>query len=68
MCQAQKEVTPEDSKAAAGYYRDVCIPAWKDKWDALVDEIDARYDWMDDEAERIAAREKARKADLEGKD
>jgi len=52
---AQREVTPEDSKKAAEYYRIVCIPAWVMKWDAVTDEVDAHFQWLDDEADRIKA-------------
>lgn len=50
------EITPADSKRAAEYYRDVCIPAWVDKWNTLLDEIDERYAWMYKERDRIEAR------------
>lgn len=56
-CIAQAEKTPEDSKRASTYYREVCIPAWNDKWEALNDEIDERYDWLESERERIEKRE-----------
>ena len=59
-CIAQREDTPEDSKQAATYYRDICIPAWNDKWDVINGEIDERYIWLENERERIENRDKKR--------
>ena len=58
ICISQREETPEDSKRAATYYREVCIPAWNDKWETLNDEIDERFDWLEGERTRIEDRDK----------
>lgn len=57
VCIAQKEETPEDSKAAASYYREVCLPAWNEKWETLIGEINERVDWLKSERNRIESRE-----------
>lgn len=57
VCITQTENNPEDSKKAADYYREVCMPLFLDKWENLAEEIDIKWDWMYEERDRRAKRD-----------